>query len=112
MFKKLLLICTLLLALPAFANATWYVAASTSPSTGGTITNPGTKSYADTTLTAAYTVTPAANYTLSSVRLGGVALTPDGGAGTVYTISKAAGTRYLVAYFTKNPSTASITPSV
>jgi hypothetical protein len=107
MFKKLALICTLMFALPALANATWYVSASTSPSAGGTVSPAGTTSYADTAATASYTVTANPGYSVSSVKVGGVTVAP---VGSTYTVAKKAGTQYLVAYF--KTQSASVTPTI
>jgi hypothetical protein len=107
MFKKLALICTLMFAVPALANATWYVSASTSPSAGGTVSPAGTTSYADTAATASYTVTANPGYSVSSVKVGGVTVAP---VGSTYTVAKKAGTQYLVAYF--KTQSASVTPTI
>jgi trimeric autotransporter adhesin len=93
--------------LPKLANATWYVSASASPSAGGTVSPAGTTSYTDTTLSASYTVTPNLGYTVSSVKVGGIAVTPAGG---TYSVAKKTGTQSLVAYFAAQ--SASVTSSV
>ena len=72
MFKRYLMVLSMLLALPAFANA-WYVNAKTSPTSGsGTISPAGNTTYAAGANSGVYTITPAAGKKISRVTIDGV----------------------------------------
>lgn len=110
MYKKMLMILVLLLAVPAIANA-WYVSAKTSPATGaGTIAPSGSRTYAAGVDSEEFTVTPAPGYTLSRVTLDGVAIAPNANGKYVAPYASTLTWRYLVAYFTAG--TVNITTSV
>ena len=72
------------------------MAASVTPSSGGTISSPGTVAYQDTTLSVNYTVTPNIGYTISAVRVNGIAISAISPG--VYRINKSATQQYVVAY--------------
>uniref|UniRef100_C6E613 Cytochrome C family protein n=1 Tax=Geobacter sp. (strain M21) TaxID=443144 RepID=C6E613_GEOSM len=110
MFRKLLMILVLLLAMPAFANA-WYVNAKTSPTSGaGTITPSGNRTYAAGVNSEEFTVTPAPGYTLSRVTLDGVAIAPNANGKYVAPYVSTLTWRYMVAVF--SAGTVNITTSV
>ena len=102
MLKRLVLLVVLLFVLPGFANATWYITARTSPTTGqGTITPSGTITMTSNTATQDFVVAPAAYYAVSRVTLDGANMTPKEGTTDTYTVSFKEGATYrnIVAYF-------------
>uniref|UniRef100_C6E3I9 Cytochrome c-552/4 domain-containing protein n=1 Tax=Geobacter sp. (strain M21) TaxID=443144 RepID=C6E3I9_GEOSM len=110
MTKKLLLVFSVLLLLPSFANA-WYVNAKASPATGyGTISPSGNKIYATGVNSGEYTVTPANGGVLNRVTLDGVALAPNVNGKYVVPYKAGVTWRYLVAFF--SAPTLSITTQV
>jgi hypothetical protein len=73
MLRKLFTALTLLIALPAIANAAvWTVKASSANPTFGSVSPSGYMNLATTTLSKAITVTPGANYKISSIMVDNV----------------------------------------
>ncbi|HEY5513124.1 MAG TPA: hypothetical protein VIK40_05710 [Geomonas sp.] len=73
MLKKLFTVLTLLIALPAMANAAvWTVKASSANPTFGSVSPSGYTNLATTTLSKTITVTPGANYKISSIMVDSV----------------------------------------
>jgi hypothetical protein len=96
MFKKLFAALTLLIALPAFANAAvWTVKATSANPTFGTVSPAGYTNNADTTLSQSITVTPGANYQISSIMVDNV----NKGTTSPVVVPKKAGTTIVVANF-------------
>jgi len=99
MFKKLFAALTLLIALPAFANAAvWTVKATSANSTFGTVSPAGYTNLASTTPSQAVIVTPGANYQVSSIMVNSVDQKVGTAAQTVIVPMKA-GTSIVVANF-------------
>jgi|GEM_PF-943679 len=97
MFKKLFAALTLLIALPAFANAAvWTVKATSANPTFGTVSPSGYTNLPTTTLTQSITVAPkTANYQISSIMVDGV----NKGTTSPVVVPMKAGTTIVVANF-------------
>ncbi|HEY3306994.1 MAG TPA: hypothetical protein VGJ93_00935 [Desulfuromonadaceae bacterium] len=111
MFRKFIVILTMLFTLPAVASA-WYVNSKTSTTGQGTITPAGNQIYATGVNSSEYTIAPAVGYKVSRVTLDGIAIATNVSAPFVTTVSyvPTKSWRYLVAYFTAN--TVNITTSI
>jgi hypothetical protein len=99
MFRRLVITLTMLLALPAFANATWYVTASKSGGDATCTVSPASSTIPGFSGSQAVTVTPGAGYQVNKVTIDGATQTLA--ANGQYTINYTAGKTYrtLVAYF-------------
>lgn len=109
MFKRYLMVLTMLLALPAFASA-WTLNAKTSVSGRGSITPAGSKIYPAGSDSDEYAVVPAAGCRLSRVTLDGVPLTAKSPGKYLVPYLPGKSMRYLVAYLAAN--TVNITTSI
>lgn len=107
--KRYGMVMAMLLALPAMANA-WYLNAKSANTTQGTVSPAGTKSVATGASSAEYTVTPSTTaYKIKKVTLDGADLAPNANGKYVAPYDAAKAYRYLVAYFTANTVSYSIT---
>jgi Cytochrome c554 and c-prime len=99
MFRRLVITITMLLALPAFANATWYVTASKSGGDATCTVSPASSTIPGFSGSQVVTVAPGAGYQVNKVTVDGATQTLA--ANGQYTINYTAGKTYrtLVAYF-------------